>query len=67
MCSCYKCAFQDVAVLDSQQLAFDCIVATVFDGFSEFAGGSSDVHFSLRGIFEGMWYHILYPSSVSLF
>ena len=55
MCSCYKCAFQDVAVLDSQQLAFDCIVATVFDGFSEFAGGSSDVHFSLRGIFEGMW------------
>ncbi|KAF2532761.1 hypothetical protein F2Q70_00032254 [Brassica cretica] len=50
---------QDVAVLDSQQLAFDCIVATVFDGFSEFAGGSSDVHFSLRGIFEGLLQQLL--------
>ncbi|KAG2244157.1 hypothetical protein Bca52824_094015 [Brassica carinata] len=50
---------QDVAVLDSQQLVFDCIVATVFDGSNEFAGGSSDVHFSLRGIFEGLLQHLL--------
>lgn len=42
-------------MLDSQQLVFDCIVVTVFDGSNEIAGGSSDVHFSLRGIFEGMW------------
>lgn len=48
------CIVQDVAVMDSQQLAFDCIVATVFEGSNEFAGGSSEVHFSLRGIFEGM-------------
>ncbi|KAL1220851.1 Protein HASTY 1 [Cardamine amara subsp. amara] len=50
---------QDVAVMDSQQLAFDCIVATVFDGSNEFAGGVSEIHFSLRGIFEGLLQQIL--------
>ncbi|XP_019092149.1 PREDICTED: protein HASTY 1-like [Camelina sativa] len=43
----------DVAVVDSQQLALDCIVATIFDGSNEFAGGSSEVHYALRGIYEG--------------
>ncbi|XP_010456756.1 PREDICTED: protein HASTY 1-like [Camelina sativa] len=50
---------QDVAVMDSLQLAFDCIVATVFDGSNEFAGGGSEVHFSLRGIFEGLLQQLL--------
>lgn len=44
--------------MDSQQLALDCIVATLFDGSNEFAGGSSEVHYALRGIFEGILQHI---------
>lgn len=44
--------------MDSQQLALDCIVATIFDGSNEFAGGSSEAHFALRGIFEGILQHI---------
>ncbi|CAN8277120.1 unnamed protein product [Cochlearia groenlandica] len=50
---------QDVAVMDSQQLAFDCVVTTVFDGSNEFAGGSSEIHFQLRGIFEGLLQQLL--------
>ncbi|CAL9219649.1 unnamed protein product [Arabidopsis halleri] len=50
---------QDVAVMDSQQLALDCIVATLFDGSNEFAGGSSEVHYALRGIFEGLLQQLL--------
>ncbi|VVA96522.1 unnamed protein product [Arabis nemorensis] len=50
---------QDVAVMDSQQLALDCIVATIFDGSNEFAGGSSEVHYALRGIFEGLLQQLL--------
>lgn len=46
--------------MDGQQLALDCIVATIFDGSNEFAGGSSEVHYALRGIFEGICQHISY-------
>jgi exportin-5 len=45
--------------MDSQQLALDCIVATLFDGSNEFAGGSSEVHYALRGIFEGLLQQLL--------
>jgi len=49
--------------MDSQQLALDCIVATLFDGSNEFAGGSSEVHYALRGIFEGILQHLFTFSS----
>ncbi|ESQ49570.1 hypothetical protein EUTSA_v10022131mg, partial [Eutrema salsugineum] len=50
---------QDVAIMESQQLALDCIVATIFDGSNELAGGSSEVHYALRGIFEGLLQQLL--------
>ncbi|XP_010550956.1 PREDICTED: protein HASTY 1 [Tarenaya hassleriana] len=50
---------QDLAVLDGQQLALECIVGVVFDGLNEFAGGSAEVHFALRGIFEGLLQQLL--------
>ncbi|CAH2055065.1 unnamed protein product [Thlaspi arvense] len=50
---------QDVAVMESEQLALECIVATIFDGSNELAGGSSEVHYALRGIFEGLLQQLL--------
>lgn len=45
---------QDVAVMESQSLALDCVVATVFDGSNELAGGSSEAHYALCGNFQGI-------------
>ncbi|KAJ0237044.1 Protein HASTY 1 [Hirschfeldia incana] len=50
---------QDVAVMETQSLALDCIVATVFDGSNELAGGSSEAHYALCGIFQGLLQQLL--------
>ncbi|KAL0900871.1 hypothetical protein Bca101_084832 [Brassica carinata] len=50
---------QDVAVMDSQSLALDCIVATIFDGSDKLAGGSSEAHHALCRIFEGLLQQLL--------
>ncbi|XP_056842057.1 protein HASTY 1 isoform X2 [Raphanus sativus] len=50
---------QDVAVMESQSLALDCVVATVFDGSNELAGGSSEAHYALCGNFQGLLQQLL--------
>lgn len=55
--------FQDLAVMESMQLALDNVVNAVFDGTNEFGGGSSEVQLALCRIFEGF----LATSSVSHF
>lgn len=50
---CLSWKFQDIAIMDSLQVALENVVIAVFDGSSEIAGGSSEVHFALCRIFEG--------------
>ena len=40
--------------MESMQLALENVVNAVFDGSNEFGGGSSEVHFALCRIFEGL-------------
>ncbi|XVF06240.1 hypothetical protein REPUB_Repub06bG0030700 [Reevesia pubescens] len=45
---------QDLAVMESMQVALESVVSSIFDGSNEFAGGSSEVHLALCRIFEGL-------------
>lgn len=40
--------------MESMQVALESVVSSIFDGSNEFAGGSSEVHVALCGIFEGL-------------
>ncbi|MBA0816826.1 hypothetical protein Gohar_001447, partial [Gossypium harknessii] len=51
--------FQDLAVMESMQVALESVVSSIFDGSNEFAGGSSEVHVALCGIFEGLLRELL--------
>ncbi|KAL4323981.1 hypothetical protein GQ457_11G015570 [Hibiscus cannabinus] len=51
---------QDLALLESMQAALESVVSSIFDGSNEFAGGSSEVHLALCGIFEGLLRELLY-------
>ncbi|KAG6646453.1 protein HASTY 1 [Carya illinoinensis] len=50
---------QDLAVMESMQLALDNVVNAVFDGTNEFGGGSSEVQLALCRIFEGLLQQLL--------
>ncbi|XVF42101.1 hypothetical protein PTKIN_Ptkin01aG0333100 [Pterospermum kingtungense] len=50
---------QDLAVLESMQVALENVVSSIFDGSNEFAGGSSEVHLTLCRIFEGLLRELL--------
>ncbi|GMJ11206.1 HASTY, HASTY 1 [Hibiscus trionum] len=50
---------QDLAIMESMQAALENVVSSIFDGSNEFAGGSSEVHLSLCGIFEGLLRELL--------
>lgn len=45
---------QDIAVMDSMQLALENVVSTTFDGSNEFGAGSSEIQLQLREIFDGL-------------
>ncbi|PPS05060.1 hypothetical protein GOBAR_AA15608 [Gossypium barbadense] len=51
---------QDLAVMESMQMALENVVISIFDGSNEFAGGSSEVHLALCRIFEGFRFIIQY-------
>ncbi|KAK8261733.1 hypothetical protein V6Z11_D13G209400 [Gossypium hirsutum] len=50
---------EDLAVMESMQVALESVVSSIFDGSNEFAGGSSEVHVALCGIFEGLLRELL--------
>ncbi|XP_059436048.1 protein HASTY 1-like [Corylus avellana] len=50
---------QDLAVMESMQLALENVVNAVFDGSNEFGGGSSEVHLALCRIFEDLLQQLL--------
>lgn len=50
---------QDLAILESMQLALENVVAAVFDGSEEFARGSSEIQLALCRIFEGLLQQLL--------
>ncbi|XP_048324351.2 protein HASTY 1 isoform X2 [Ziziphus jujuba] len=50
---------QELAVMDSMQLALENVVSTVFDGSNEIVGGSSEVQLALCRIFEGLLQQLL--------
>ncbi|MBA0668005.1 hypothetical protein Goklo_000992 [Gossypium klotzschianum] len=50
---------QDLAVMESMQMALENVVISIFDGSNEFAGGSSEVHLALCRIFEGLLRELL--------
>ncbi|XP_016652665.1 PREDICTED: protein HASTY 1 [Prunus mume] len=45
---------QDLAVMESMQLALENVVSTIFDGSNEIGGGHSEVQHGLCKIFEGL-------------
>ncbi|XP_010245372.1 PREDICTED: protein HASTY 1 isoform X2 [Nelumbo nucifera] len=45
---------QELAIMDSLQLALETVVSVIFDGSTEFGGGSSEVQITLCRIFEGL-------------
>ncbi|XP_065852702.1 protein HASTY 1 [Euphorbia lathyris] len=45
---------QELAIMECTQVALENVVSAIFDGSSEFAGGSSEVHLALFRIFEGL-------------
>ncbi|KAE8710564.1 hypothetical protein F3Y22_tig00110321pilonHSYRG00385 [Hibiscus syriacus] len=49
----------DLAVMESMQAALESVVSSIFYGLNEFAGGSSEVHLALCGIFEGLLRELL--------
>ncbi|XP_018717243.2 protein HASTY 1 isoform X2 [Eucalyptus grandis] len=50
---------QDLALMESMQLALENVVNTVFDGLGEFGGGNSEVQLTLCTIFEGLLQQLL--------
>ncbi|KAJ9180163.1 hypothetical protein P3X46_008441 [Hevea brasiliensis] len=50
---------QELAVMESTQVALENIVSAIFDGSHEFAGGSSEVHLAFCRIFEGLLQQLL--------
>ncbi|XP_048226148.1 protein HASTY 1 [Ricinus communis] len=50
---------QELAVMESTQVALENVVNAIFDGSSEFAGGSPEVHLALCRIFEGLLQQLL--------
>ncbi|KDP23601.1 hypothetical protein JCGZ_23434 [Jatropha curcas] len=50
---------QELAVMESTQVALENVVNAIFDGSHEFAGGSSEVHLALCRIFEGLLQRLL--------
>ncbi|XP_022143035.1 protein HASTY 1 [Momordica charantia] len=50
---------QDIAVMDSMQLALENVVSTTFDGSNEFGAGSSEIQLQLREIFDGLTQKLL--------
>ncbi|KAM1353912.1 protein HASTY 1-like isoform X2 [Malus sylvestris] len=50
---------QDLAVMESMQLALENVVSTIFDGSNEIAGGHSEVQLGLCRIFEGLLQQLL--------
>lgn len=53
--------FQELAVMESMQLALDNVVSTIFDESNEVVSGSSEVQHALGKIFEG-FYQILFKA-----
>ncbi|KAE8686627.1 Protein HASTY 1 [Hibiscus syriacus] len=45
---------QDLAVMESMQMALENVVSSIFDGSNQFPGGSSEVHSALCRIFEDL-------------
>ncbi|XP_042475842.1 protein HASTY 1 isoform X2 [Macadamia integrifolia] len=45
---------KDLVVMESMQLALEAIVSVIFDGSTEFGGGSSEIQLALCRIFEGL-------------
>ncbi|KAH0994725.1 hypothetical protein GBA52_018589 [Prunus armeniaca] len=50
---------QDLAVMESMQLALENVVSTIFDGSNEIGGGHSEVQHGLCKIFEGLLQQLL--------
>ncbi|KAF2298552.1 hypothetical protein GH714_024089 [Hevea brasiliensis] len=50
---------QELAVMESTQVALENVVSAIFDGSHEFSGGSSEVHLALCRIFEGLLQQLL--------
>ncbi|KAF8017915.1 hypothetical protein BT93_H2969 [Corymbia citriodora subsp. variegata] len=50
---------QDLALMESMQLALENVANAVFDGLSEFGGGYSEVQLTLCTIFEGLLQQLL--------
>ncbi|KAG4111522.1 hypothetical protein ERO13_D13G109200v2 [Gossypium hirsutum] len=50
---------QDLAMMESMQMALENVIISIFDGSNEFAGGSSEVHLALCRIFEGLLRELL--------
>lgn len=55
-CLSYVCIIskiQELAVMESTQVALENVVSAIFDGSHEYSGGRSEVHLALCRIFEG--------------
>ncbi|XP_039027828.1 protein HASTY 1-like isoform X2 [Hibiscus syriacus] len=50
---------QDLAVMESMQMALENVVSSIFDGSNQFPGGSSEVHSALCRIFEDLLRELL--------
>ncbi|VVA12817.1 PREDICTED: exportin-5 [Prunus dulcis] len=50
---------QDLAVMESMQLALENVVSTIFDGSNEIGGGHSEVQHGMCKIFEGLLQQLL--------
>ncbi|XP_062084573.1 protein HASTY 1 [Humulus lupulus] len=50
---------QELAVMESMQLALENVVSGIFDGSNEIVGGSSEVQLALCKIFEGLLQQLL--------
>lgn len=50
---------QDLAVMESLQVALENVVSTAFDGSNDFGRGSPEVQVVLHGIFEGLLQQLL--------
>ncbi|PON69489.1 Exportin [Trema orientale] len=50
---------QELAVMESMQLALENVASTIFDGSNEFAGGCSEIQLAMCRIFEGLLQQLL--------
>ncbi|XP_043816148.1 protein HASTY 1 isoform X2 [Manihot esculenta] len=50
---------QELAVMESTQVALENVVSAIFDGSHEYSGGRSEVHLALCRIFEGLLQQLL--------